>query len=122
MGDSTTHHPTPLSSPPPWAIESYTDADVQELGTFLCELLAQGHYRWHEPAQKAALKEALRICFPPLTTDPETCDAQDTRIELTRRRAGSDGSMNLETSLAEAAFSNPDHFSASAASKKSPVV
>lgn len=61
--------PVPSSSPPPslpWAIEEYTPDDVQEMGSCLCELLAQGGYRWHEPEQRESLKKALRICFPPL--------------------------------------------------------
>lgn len=69
--------PSPAKTPPPgWIAEEYSDDDVDDLGRFLCELLTEGRYRWHEPKQREALKKALRICFPPLTSeDTSTGDA-----------------------------------------------
>lgn len=64
-----------VPSPLPWASEDYTKEDVNEMGDFLCDLLAQGGYRWREPEQRDALKKAIRICFPPLRSDSTDMDA-----------------------------------------------
>lgn len=59
----------PLSTPPDWPDEEYTDDDVQELGSFLCDLLTKRHYRWRQPGDKEALKRVLAVYFPPISAD-----------------------------------------------------
>lgn len=78
--------PSPCPSPPAWANESYTDEDETELGSFLCKLLTDRHYRWKEPEQKEALKKALRICFPPLLSEANGFDSADSRMVLDIRQ------------------------------------
>ncbi|CAL1161933.1 unnamed protein product, partial [Cladocopium goreaui] len=59
----------PIPSPAPWAIEDYSEEDVEDLGRFLCELLTSRHYRFRDPEKRTALKKNLEILFPPLTND-----------------------------------------------------
>jgi len=59
-----------LPSPRPEP-EAYTQDDVHELGTFLCELLTEGGYRWHEEECRDSLKKALACYFPPLGADQQ---------------------------------------------------
>lgn len=61
----------PLKPSPKSIPEEFSQEDADELGTFLCELLTQGGYRWHEPKQRAALKEALTLYFPPLAEEAD---------------------------------------------------
>lgn len=61
----------PLSSPPAWADEVFTDEDVEDMGKFLCELLTKRHYKWRGPRQRAALKQALELHFPMLSSEPD---------------------------------------------------
>lgn len=49
--------------------EPATDEDVLELGKFLCDLLEQGGYKWHDKEHRAALKKALGLYFPPLGSE-----------------------------------------------------
>lgn len=85
---------TPVHLPSPsWVPQGYTDEDVEELGRFLCELLTEGHYRWHGPEQRAALKIALRICFPPINV--EDPNAVDMRTVLASRTGG--GGIEVRT-------------------------
>lgn len=51
-------------SGPAWADEHFTQEDVEELGRFLCELLAANHYKWHSPEHREELKKTLRLTFP----------------------------------------------------------
>merc|ERR1711865_687814 len=47
-------------SGPSWADERFTEDDVQDVGRFLCQLLADNHYKWHSPEQRERLKKTLR--------------------------------------------------------------
>lgn len=60
-----------LPTPPVWSDEVFTDEDVEEMGRFLCELLTKRHYRWRGQGQRAALKKALELHFPMLSSDPD---------------------------------------------------
>jgi len=66
-----------LASPKPIA-EEVTKEDIKELGTFLCDLLTEGGYQWHEESQREALKKALKCYFPPLVFDARTGLAEET--------------------------------------------
>jgi len=64
----------PLIASPRPEPEAYTQEDVHEFGTFLCELLTEGGYRWHEEEQRECLKRALTCYFPPLGADQKDED------------------------------------------------
>ena len=79
----------PVSTPPAWSDEVFTDQDVEEMGRFLCELLTKRHYRWRGPEQRAALKKALEVHFPVLSAeaaDPE--DLPECRVFTTLSSQG----------------------------------
>ncbi|CAK9094454.1 unnamed protein product [Durusdinium trenchii] len=59
----------PIPSPAPWAMEDFTEDDVDDLGRFLCQLLTSRHYRFRDPDKRAALKKNLELLFPPLMND-----------------------------------------------------
>eukprot|EP00405_Crypthecodinium_cohnii_P012845 CAMPEP_0206436534 /NCGR_PEP_ID=MMETSP0324_2-20121206/10533_1 /ASSEMBLY_ACC=CAM_ASM_000836 /TAXON_ID=2866 /ORGANISM="Crypthecodinium cohnii, Strain Seligo" /LENGTH=550 /DNA_ID=CAMNT_0053903703 /DNA_START=251 /DNA_END=1904 /DNA_ORIENTATION=+ len=68
-GDFHSEMDMPLLISPKPKVEEYTDDDVRDLGTFLCNLLNDGGYKWHEEVQREALKKALKCYFPPLGAD-----------------------------------------------------
>lgn len=68
------HSPEPAPSPPAWPDEVFNEADVEEMGRFLCELLSKNHYRWRAPDQKEALKCMLRTSFPELSSSAPPVD------------------------------------------------
>mmetsp|Transcript_6127 Transcript_6127/g.13612 ORF Transcript_6127/g.13612 Transcript_6127/m.13612 type:complete len:564 (-) Transcript_6127:171-1862(-) len=90
-----------------YVCEEYTQQDVQELGTFLCELLTEGQYKWHKPAQREKLKEMLRLCFPPLDGTVSMTGVQSLSLQAPQcfsdTRAGL-ASMNM----AEVTFTGGD--------------
>jgi len=75
------YQPDKLST---WEEVVITDEDINDLGTFLCELLTSRNYKWQEPPQREALKKMLQVCFPPLPSSAVA--GSDIRDMLTARK------------------------------------
>lgn len=87
--------PELASSPPTWEDEVYSEADVEEMGRFMCELLSKNHYRWRAPEEKEALKRMLCTSFPELSSTASTAPSAMSKMLAERKAIEAQTFVNL---------------------------